>query len=129
MANGDPLRVGLSQPPDNRATSATVLVHNGSPFGTQTSAFWVQRLGSPTADSAVRGDNFSAPGTAGVTPTGVLGVIQASSGGIGVVGASVAGPILFWGETGVMGVTNSFGVVGRSLSGLIVDEPGAFVSG
>jgi hypothetical protein len=33
------------------------------------------------------------------------------------------------GETGVMGVTNSFGVVGRSLTGVIVDEQGVFVSG
>ena len=35
MANGDPLLVGLSQPPDNRASSTTMLVHNGSVFGDQ----------------------------------------------------------------------------------------------
>jgi hypothetical protein len=28
-----------------------------------------------------------------------------------------------------MGVTNSFGVIGRSLTGLIVDHPGSFISG
>lgn len=129
MANGDPLRVGVTQPPDNRASSATMLVHNGSFFGTQHTAFWVQRLGAPICSAAVRGDNFSTPKTAGVTPAGVLGMVQAPSGGVGVLGTAAAGPNLFFGETGVMGITNSFGVVGRSLTGVIVDEQGVFVSG
>ncbi len=58
-----------------------------------------------------------------------MGMTTAPSAGIGVLGAAAAGPRLFFGEVGVMGVTNSFGVVGESLTGVIIDEPGAFVSG
>ena len=129
MANGDPLRVGVTQPPDNRATSATMLVHNGSAFGTQHTAFWVQRLGTPRCQAAIRGDNFSTGSAGGVLPTGVLGMIEAGSAGVGVFGTATGTPNLFFGETGVMGVTNSFGVVGRSLTGVIVDEQGNFISG
>ena len=129
MANGDPFLVGVTQPPDNRATSVTMLVHNGSPSGTQHTAFWVQRVGAPVCNAAVRGDNFSAGPTGGVTQAGVLGMTVAASAGAGVVGTSTGQPNLFFGETGVMGVTNSFGVVGRSLTGVVVDEQGAFVSG
>ena len=118
MANGDPLAIGITQPPYNRATSATLLVHNGSAFGTQITAFWVQRFGAPSCTAAIRGHNFSAPPTPGTTRSGVLGMTTAASDGIGVLGASSAGPKLFFGETGVMGITNSFGVVGRSLSGV-----------
>src|SRR5262245_54300988 len=129
MANGDPLAIGLTQPPNNRATSATLLVHNGSSFGTQTTAFWVQRTGAPLGNSAIRGDNFSTGPAGSVTPAGVMGVVQAASAGVGVLGATTGSPNLFFGETGVMGITNSFGVVGRSLTGGIIDEQGSFVSG
>jgi hypothetical protein len=88
MANGDPLRVGLDQPPDNRATSATMLVHNGSPFGTQSTAFWVRRVGAPIGAAAIRGDNFSTGPAEGQTVAGVVGVIQAPGGDIGVLGSA-----------------------------------------
>ena len=74
MANGDPFLVGVTQPPNNQATSATLLVHNGSAFGTQHTAFWVQRLGTPLCNAAIRGDNFSTDSTASPIPTGVLGL-------------------------------------------------------
>jgi hypothetical protein len=128
MANGDPLRCGLTQPPDNRATSATMLVHNGSAFGTQSTAFWVVRRGAPPASAAIRGENFSTGLSTGQTKAGVLGMCEAAGRGVGVVGTATGQPNLFFGETGVLGVTNSFGVVGRALTGLIVDEPGSFVS-
>ena len=48
MSNGDPLLVGLSQPPDNRTFSTTMLVHSGGVFGDQSTAFWVQRVGEPS---------------------------------------------------------------------------------
>src|SRR5262249_8440267 len=129
MANGDPLLIGIEQPPDNRATSATLLVHRGSSFGDQRTAFWVQRVDSPVCNTAIRGDNFSTGPAGGVTRAGVLGVVEGASAGVGVLGVATGSPNLFFGETGVMGVTNSFGVVGRSLTGLIVDEQGAFISG
>ncbi|MCC6610353.1 MAG: hypothetical protein IT515_11870 [Burkholderiales bacterium] len=128
MSNGDPLRVGMTQPPDNRATSATMLVHNGSPFGTQTSAFWVQRLGAPAGSAAIRGDNFSTGLDSTGTKAGVLGMAPASPQAVGVLGATSGPPNLFWGETGVLGVTNSFGVVGRALTGVILDDDNQFVS-
>jgi hypothetical protein len=130
MSNGDPLRVGLTQPPDNRATAATLLVHNGSSFGTQHTAFWVQRLGGPACEAAVRGDNFSTGQAPGVMRTGVLGMIEPGGANrIGVLGTSSAsGAGIFWGETGVLGVTNSFGVVGEATTGLVLDEPSGFVS-
>ena len=126
MANGDPLRVGLSQPPDNRATSATMLVHNGSVFGTQSHAFWVQRLGAPVGESAIRGDNFSTGPAGGQTVAGVMGVIQAPGGDIGVIGTASGQPNIMWGEIGVMGITNTFGVVGKGL-GSLVEENGEVV--
>jgi hypothetical protein len=127
MANGDPLRVGLSQPPDNRATAATVLVHNGSAFGTQTSALWVTRRGAPIASSAIRGENFSSGPKNGQTVAGVMGMIASATDNIGVLGAAAAGqPRLLFGETGVMGVTNTFGVVGKGLSGLF-EENGSII--
>jgi len=128
MPNGDPLRIGLDQPPDNRATSATVLVHNGSVFGTQTSAFWVQRLGAPIATSAIRGDNFSTGPANGQQITGVTGVIQPPAGMIGVLGAATASAgNIMWGEMGVVGVTNTFGVVGQGL-GSVLEEGGKIVT-
>ncbi len=127
MANGDPLRVGLSQPPDNRASSATVLVHNGSAFGDQSTAFWVQRLGTPIASSAIRGDNFSTGPAGGQEVTGVTGVVQTPGGMIGVLGTAVGQPNIMWGETGVMGVTNSFGVVGQGL-GSVLEEDGEIIA-
>jgi hypothetical protein len=126
MANGDPLRVGLDQPPDNRATSATVLVHNGSVFGTQSTAFWVQRLGAPVGESAIRGDNFSTGPAGGQTVAGVMGVIKTPGGDIGVLGTASGQPNIMWGETGVMGVTNTFGVVGKGL-GSLLEENGKVV--
>src|SRR5438445_6794657 len=88
MSNGDPLLIGVDQPPDNRATSATVLVHNGSAFGTQTTAFWVQRLGTPIATAAIRGDNFSTGPNNGQGVAGVMGGIPAAEGKIVVRGAA-----------------------------------------
>jgi len=129
MSTGDPLLIGLTQPPDNRATSGTFLLHTGSPFGTQHTAFWVQRIGSPICSAAIRGDNVSTPKTAGVIPAGVLGMIEPQSGGVGVFGTGRSGPNLFFGETGVLGITNSFGVAGRALTGLITDDQGVFISG
>jgi hypothetical protein len=130
MANGDPLRVGLTQPPDNRATAGTLLVHDGSAFGTQTTSLWVQRHGAPLATAAVRGDNFSTGAANGQTCAGVVGMTTPQADGVGVVGTAAGGqPPLFRGETGVLGVTNSFGVVGRSLLGLVADEPGILVAG
>jgi hypothetical protein len=126
MANGDTFFVGVSQPPKNQATSATLLVHTGDPFGTQHTAFWVQRLGSPVCNAAVRGDNFctSQPG---VAKAGVLGMTLKD--GIGVLG-SVSGPVnVFSGDTGVMGIATSYGVVGRALGSLAQDEEGKFLSG
>lgn len=129
MPNGDPLRVGVIQPPDNRTTSATLLVHNGSAFGDQRTAFWVQRLGAPVGTAAIRGDNLSTgPTTGGVRQAGVVGVIPGASAGIGVLGAASRTPNIFFGETGVMGVTNSFGVVGQALTGAIVDDSGSFIA-
>ena len=129
MANGDHLVIGVAQPPDNRATSLTMLVHNGSPIGTQHTAFWVRRVGAPICNAAIRGDNNSTGPAGGVTPAGVVGAIPGDSVGIGVLGTATGAPNVFFGETGVMGVTNSFGVVGRSLTGVIVNEQGTFVAG
>jgi hypothetical protein len=130
MSNGDPLRVGLTQPPDNRATAGTMLLHTGSPFGTQTMAFLVRRIGSPQCEAAIRGENFSPVTNPAVLHTGVMGMIEAPAGGAGVLGASSSssGPGIFWGETGVLGLTNSFGVVGHATSGLVLDDPSGIVS-
>ena len=51
-------------------------------------------------------------------------MIPPDGGGAGVVGTSSAGTggSMFFGEIGVMGVTNSYGVVGRALMGLIEDD-------
>lgn len=124
MSNGDTLRVGLTQPPDNRATSATLLVHNGSAFGTQHTGFWVRRVGAPGCSAAIRGENSSVGDLAGVPRAGVLGLAPASSSGVGVFGSSTGSPGLFFGEVGVLGVTNSYGVVGRALSNFMVEETG-----
>src|ERR1051325_8415728 len=129
MSNGDPFYVGVTQPPDNRATSATLLVHTGSPFGTQHTAFWVHRFAAPSCNAAIRGDNFSTNPTPGTTRAGVLGMTTAASDGVGVLGTASASPNLFFGETGVMGITNSFGVVGKALLGVVLDEQGTFISG
>ena len=130
MANGDPIRLGLNQPPDNRADSATVVVQNGSAFGTQNSAFWVQRVGAPVCNAVIRGDNFSTGRDPGGMHAGVLGTTPATSGGAGVVGTSTGGrPNVFYGESGVLGVATGSGVVGKSLSGVVIDEAGVFVSG
>jgi len=122
MSNGDPLLIGVDQPPDNRATSATVLVHNGSAFGTQTTAVWVQRLGTPIASAAIRGDNFSTGPKNGQVVAGVMGVIPAAGGNIGVLGAATGQPNVLFDEIGVMGVTNTFGVVGKGLSGMVEEN-------
>ena len=131
MSNGDPLAVGITQPPFNRATAGTMLVHDGSPFGTQSTAFWVKRTGSPHCDAAIRGENFALDPAPNRMQAGVVGMIPPDSGGAGVVGTSSAGtgPSMFFGEVGVMGVTNSYGVVGRALMGLIQDDDaGGFIS-
>jgi hypothetical protein len=114
MANGDTFFVGVSQPPKNQATSVTLLVHNGSAFGTQHTAFWVQRFGSPVCSAAIRGDNFSTDGVLGVRPAGVLG-FATSLGGIGVFGSVNTPTNLASGDTGVLGIATSTGVVGRAL--------------
>jgi hypothetical protein len=129
MTNGDPLAIGITQFPYNRATASTALIHDGSAFGTQNSALWVQRLGTPIGVAAVRGDNFSTGPSAGQTLSGVLGMVTARDNGVGVLGAAGAGPKLFFGETGVLGVTNSFGVVGRSSLGVIVEDGGTLIAG
>ena len=59
MSNGDPLAVGITQPPFNRATAGTMLVHDGSPFGTQSTALWGKRTGPPHCDAAIRRENFA----------------------------------------------------------------------
>jgi hypothetical protein len=126
MANGDPLLVGVGQPPDNRASAATMLVHTGSVFGTQSNSFWVQRVGAPVGTAAVRGDNFSTGTKGGQTIAGVMGMINAPGGDVGVLGAASGQLGLMWGEIGVMGVTNSFGVVGQGLGGLL-EQDGEFI--
>jgi hypothetical protein len=125
MSNGAPLLVGLSQPPDNRASAATMLVHTGSVFGTQSSSFWVQRVGAPVGSAAIRGDNFSTGNKGGTTIAGVMGMINAPGGDVGVLGAASGQPGIMWGEIGVMGVTSSFGVVGQGLGGLL-EQDGEF---
>jgi hypothetical protein len=118
MSNGDPLRVGLTQPPDNRATAATMLVHTGSAFGTQSASFWVQRLGKPSAAAAIRGENLST-GPEAQTRVGVMGMVPAT-GDIGVLGTILVGtPGVMFGDVGVMGVANTGGVVGKGLGGII----------
>ncbi len=124
MANGDPFLVGVTQPPNNQATSATLLVHNGSAFGTQHTAFWVQRLGTPLCNAAIRGDNFSTGSTASPIPTGVLGLTQRDGAGIGVLGSAIGNPTKWHGQIGVMGIANSFGVSGTALFGQGMDEQG-----
>jgi len=90
MANGDTFIIGAPPSHQNEATSATLLIHNGATFGTQHTAFWVQRFGLPVCSAAIRGDNFTTR-VGGVVPAGVLG-FTTSLGGIGVLG-SVSGPI------------------------------------
>jgi hypothetical protein len=126
MSNGDPLLVGVGQPPDNRASAATVLVHTGSVFGTQSNSFWVQRVGAPIGTAAVRGDNFSTGAKGGQMIAGVMGMINAPGGDVGVLGAASGQPGIMWGEIGVMGVTSSFGVVGQGLGGLF-EQDGEFI--
>jgi hypothetical protein len=126
MSNGDPLLVGVGQPPDNRASAATVLVHTGSVFGTQSNSFWVQRVGAPIGTAAVRGDNFSTGTKGGQTIAGVMGMINAPGGDVGVLGAASGQSNIMWGEIGVMGVTSSFGVVGQGLGGLL-EQDGEFI--
>ena len=125
MANGDTFIIGVPQ--KNTATSATLLVHNGSSSGTQHTAFWVQRFGSPVCNAAIRGDNFTTP-AAGVLPAGVVGHTT-SFGGIGVLGSVGTSTNLFSGDSGVMGIATSFGVIGRALGTLAQDEQGGFLSG
>src|SRR5262245_52545555 len=91
MSNGDPLAVGITQPPFNRATAGTMLVHDGSPFGTQSTAFWVKRTGHPHCDAAIRGENFALDPDPDRMQTGVLGMIPPDSGGVGVIGTASAG--------------------------------------
>jgi hypothetical protein len=128
MVNGDPLAVGITQPPFNRATAGTLLVHDGSPFGTQSTAFWVKRTGFPHCDAAIRGENFADDPAPDRMQAGVVGMVPPTSAGVGVVGTASAGPSLFFGETGVMGLTNSFGVVGQALTGVIKDDSGGFTA-
>lgn len=130
MSNGDPLRIGLTQPPDNRATASTLLVHTGSAFGTQDSALWVRRLGAPRATAAIRGDNMSTGPAIGIPSAGVMGMVGDMTSNIGVFGASAAtsGPPLITGDIGVMGITRGAGVIGQSLSSLGTDG-GTQVSG
>ncbi len=130
MANGDPLVIGVTQPPDNRATSATMLVHHGSAFGTQNAGFWVLRDGSPICSAAIRGDNFSVrSNNPGVIKAGVMGMTTEGLENIGVLGAASGQSNLVFGETGVMGITGTLGVVGKSLSGFIVDEQNTIIAG
>src|SRR5262249_60245039 len=90
MANGDPLLIGIEQPPDNRATSTTLLVHRGSSFGDQRSAFWVQRVDQPLCSATIRGDNFSTGPAGGVTRAGVTGTAEGACEGGGVVARGTA---------------------------------------
>jgi len=131
MANGDPLRVGLTQPPDNRATATTMLVHNGSAFGTQDSALWVKRLGAPRAVAAVRGDNFSTGQVDGSSSAGVMGMVNNAADRIGVLGCTAwtAAPLYYETEVGVMGLANAIGVTGRSLMGVAFDNGQILYSG
>ena len=57
-------------------------------------------------------------------------MIPPTSAGAGVIGTTSAGtgPSLFNGETGVMGLTNAYGVVGRAFMGVMEDDSGAFIS-
>ena len=106
MANGDPLSIGLTQLPFNRATSTTALIHNSDGFGTQTFGLLVQRYGAPIATAAIRGDNFSTGPTGGQTITGVTGMVPIVNGNIGVLGATLASPApVLEGQIGVMGAT------------------------
>jgi hypothetical protein len=104
-----------------------MLVHNGSVFGTQSTAFWVQRLGAPIATAAIRGDNFSTGPADGQQVTGVTGMVQPPAGMIGVLGTAAGSQNIMWGEMGVMGVTNTFGVVGQGL-GSVLEEDGEIVT-
>jgi hypothetical protein len=118
MSNGDPLLVGRTQPPDNRATAATMLVHTGSAVGAQQASFWVQR-GGALGDVAIRGENFSTSPGGGQTRVGVMGMVPAT-GDVGVLGTIEAGsPGVMFGEIGVMGFANTAGVVGKALGGII----------
>jgi hypothetical protein len=120
MSNGDPLAIGIMQPPHNRATAGTLLVHDGSSFGTQHTAFWVQRLGAPECNSAIRGDNLSTGSNTAITRVGVTGTIEPGPNRFGVVGTIPASTVgIYWGETGVLGESNSFGVVGRAFTGVV----------
>jgi hypothetical protein len=103
-----------------------MLVHNGGAFGDQRQAFWVQRLGTPVATAAIRGDNFSTGNAGGQQVTGVMGVVQTPGGMIGVLGTAVGQPNIMWGEIGVMGATNSFGVVGQGF-GSVLEEDGQII--
>jgi hypothetical protein len=58
-----------------------------------------------------------------------MGTVPDFSRGIGVLGATTGSSNLSTGETGVMGVSNSFGVVGQSLIGVLREQDGELVSG
>gem|GEM_PF-537179 len=131
MANGDTFIIGVPQ--KNVATSATMLVHNGSAFGTQHTAFWVQRFGLPACSAVIRGDNFS-NSSPGVMPVGILGVISTASAGAGMAGAGVLGTVIgkpgLWdGQIGVMGIANSIGVIGKALVGRAAEDISIFGTG
>ena len=113
MANGDTFIIGAPPSHQNEATSATLLIHNGATFGTQHTAFWVQRFGLPVCSAAIRGDNFTTR-VGGVVPAGVLG-FTTSLGGIGVLGSVSTPGSISSGDVGVMGISNSVGVSGRAL--------------
>ncbi len=117
MANGDPLAVGLN---NNRANSTTLLVTNGSAFGDPRHSFWVMRTGAPPANTAILGQNFS-PAAPNQFHAGIMGQVRGDT--TGVIGAAGAlGPPLLSSDTGVLGIANSHGVVGRALSGMLIDD-------
>ena len=121
------MAIGITQPPHSRATAGTVLVHDGSPFGTQHTAFWVQRRGTE-GSSAIRGENFSTGTDTAITRAGVLGTGRARRKPCRRVGNDGEHRPRSSGEMGVLGETGSFGVVGRASLGLIVDDPSGPVS-
>jgi hypothetical protein len=57
-----------------------------------------------------------------------MGVIQAPGGDIGVLGTASGQPNIMWGEIGVMGITNTFGVVGKGLGSLIEENGNVVLS-
>jgi hypothetical protein len=107
-----------------------MLVHHGSAFGTQNAAFWVLRDGSPICSAAVRGDNFSIRNNnPGIIKAGVMGMTTAGAENVGVLGAASGPSNLVFGEIGVMGVTASTGVAGKSLAGFILEDQNTLIAG